>query len=286
MSFKRREELDKLVEEVINSFENYRLDIANITHHYLFHHQHEYVRTLDDILDFFEGKPNKKILEVGCFFGVISICLSKLGFEVYSLDMPEVLSSTHQQKLTDYGLTCVSARLQNYVMPFEDDFFDCIIMCEVLEHLNFNPVPLIKEINRIGKKGSLFYVSLPNIVHLHHRLQFLKGQSFHFSIEEFFEQLEEESVNRPIEPHWREYTMKEIEVLLENMGYSIKKNYYFCVLDYRKELSLKNHFTKLLLNLFPSLKENQTTLAVKERDFDKPLYIPPAWSQRSQRQKI
>ncbi len=288
MKFKRKQELDLLVTEVIDSFKDYSFDLSSnqgSAVQYLLKHKHEYVRTLDDIVDFSSDKVNKRVLEVGAFFGVVSISLAKLGFEVYSLDQPKAMSLTHQKKLMDYGITTRSADLQTYVMPFEDNFFDCIIMCEVLEHLNFNPLPLIKEINRIGTQGSLFYLSLPNIAKYSNRLRLLRGQSLYFPVEGFFRQLEVDSTDHG-QPHWREYTTKEIQKLLEPMGYDIKDQYYFCTLDYRENLTPKNRVTKLVFNLFPSLKENQTTLAVQQQKSDKVFYIPEAWNRIYEKQVI
>ena len=64
-----------------------------------------------------------------------------------------------------------------------------IIMCEVLEHLNFNPLPLLKEINRIGAPGSIFYVSMPNATSIYHRLAVVTGHAGGVQVSEFFEQL-------------------------------------------------------------------------------------------------
>ena len=47
-------------------------------------------------------------------------------------------------------------RLQDYVLNFEEGANNAVIMCEVLEHLNFNPFPLLKEINRILSVGGVF----------------------------------------------------------------------------------------------------------------------------------
>jgi hypothetical protein len=57
-----------------------------------------------------------------------------------------------------------------------------IVMCEVLEHLNFNPLPLIKEINRVGKPNSLFYLSLPNQAYYRNRLKLLFGYFSQFEV--------------------------------------------------------------------------------------------------------
>jgi len=37
-------------------------------------------------------------------------------------------------------------------LPYPDNHFDAVILSEVIEHLNFNPLPVLQEINRILKK--------------------------------------------------------------------------------------------------------------------------------------
>ena len=58
-------------------------------------------------------------------------------------------------------------------------------MCETLEHLNFNPLPVIQEIHRVLKRGGLFYCALPNIASRGNRLKLLEGKSIHNPIAEF-----------------------------------------------------------------------------------------------------
>src|SRR5262249_43301374 len=133
---------------------------------YLRRHTPEYIRTIFDVTRFANANGTKKILEIGAFFGMVSICLAKLGFDVVAADIPEYMSMPEQKERFDrHGIRTASVRLQDYVLPFEDESFDAVIMCEVLEHLNFNPLPLLKEINRVGAANSLFYLSLPNLAY-------------------------------------------------------------------------------------------------------------------------
>ena len=193
------EKAEALVSEVIRGFDGHYLDPYGTegdragVPEYLFMHKHEYVRTISDILNFFGGSGRRKILEIGAFYGVVSICLSRLGFEVCAADTPEYVAiPAHAKRFQDFGVHPVGVRLQNYLLPFESDSFDCVIMCEVLEHLNFNPLPLIKEINRISKIGSLFYLALPNLAQLHNRLKLLFGRSIHPPIRLYFDQLDKD----------------------------------------------------------------------------------------------
>src|SRR5574338_1689212 len=122
---------------------------------YVASHRHEYVRTVRDVLKHCpmgSGDPPPKVLEIGAFFGVVCIALALLGYEVTAADIPEYIELPDQaERYGRFGIRTRGVRLEDFAMPFDDEEFDVVIMCEVLEHLNFNPLPLLKELNRIGK---------------------------------------------------------------------------------------------------------------------------------------
>lgn len=97
----------------------------------------------------FVPSGNKKVaLDIGCRDGYWSDILKQKGFRVKSIDIePHYKGAiTHD---VEKGL------------PFKDETFDLVWCTEVLEHLH-NPEFLIKEINRIIKKGGVSLVTTPN----------------------------------------------------------------------------------------------------------------------------
>jgi SAM-dependent methyltransferase len=241
---------------------------------YLLAHRHEYIRTIADVVKFAENNNVTKILEIGIFFGVVSISLRKLGFQVYGIDIPEYILMPEQQKrFGRHQIETAGVKLQDYLLPFQDDYFDAIIMCEVFEHLNFNPLPLVKEINRIGAPNSLFYLALPNLAYYKNRLKFLRGQGILQPINNYFIQLDP---NEPeiVNGHWREYTGPEIIEILERMGYKIENQYYFSIVDQLENYSLRNRLTQFVFKIFPSFKEDQVTKAIKKQRTEHIFHIP------------
>jgi SAM-dependent methyltransferase len=229
-------------------------------------HREEYERTVRDILTHRPlSRAPIKVLEIGAFFGVVCIALSSLGYDVTAADVPEYIELPEQaERYARFGIRTKGVRLEDFVLPFEDEQFDVIIMCEVLEHLNFNPLPLLKEINRIGRPGSIFYLAMPNATSIYHRIAMFKGHAGGVQVSEFFEQLD--PTNSLIaNGHWREYTAAETRELLEPLGYSILDQYYFSVGDRRPSRSMKGRLFRLFLKLWPHFKENQTTIAVRQR---------------------
>jgi len=242
---------------------------------YVARHRHEYIRTVRDILQF---RPSKcgtlRVLELGAFFGVNCIALSRLGYHVTAADVPEFMDIPAQiERYARHGVATQSVRLEDYILPFDDDSFDVVIMCEVLEHLNFNPLPLLKEINRLGRQNSIFYLSLPNAAQIRNRIRALRGQALGINIKEFFNQLDPRS-SEIVNGHWREYTGAEVQEILVALGYRIEKQYYFSLGETQHSSTFRHLAARIFYEMLPWLKENQTTIAVKERRTDLKFRIP------------
>lgn len=104
--------------------------------------------------------------------------------------------------------------------------FRIVIICEVLEHFNFNPLPALIEINRVLKNDGYIYIGMPNYAKLINRIKLLLGKSIHNSIDDFFRQLDRND-NMIVGVHWREYTLSVTIQLIEKTGFETVKSYYF-----------------------------------------------------------
>jgi SAM-dependent methyltransferase len=242
---------------------------------YLARHRHEYVRTVRDILQHRPPQPGPvRVMELGAFFGTVCIALASLGYDVTAADIPEYIEMPEQvARYARHGVKTKGVRLQDFRLPFEDESCDVVIMCEVLEHLNFNPLPLLKEINRVLAPGGIFYLSLPNYANIRNRVKVLKGGAPGIDVESFYEQL------RPggqviVYGHWREYTGPEVRALLEPLGFRIERQYYFGLSELQNGGGLKKRLARAIYRRFPVLKENQTTIAIREKRTDLPFRIP------------
>jgi len=227
---------------------------------YIEHSLYSYHRTISDVLQIADSMSTERckirILEIGAFIGVVSCSLARLGFDVTALDIPEFMNN---ERLKDRyaldGVTSISANLRDYSIPSESGSFSLIIMCETLEHLNFNPVPVMSEINRLLATGGYLYLSLPNLASLPNRLKLLLGRSIHNPISDFAEQLGRKS-NMIAGIHWREYTAFELEDLVTMGGFSIIQHDFFTT----HKASIP---ARVVYSLFPKLRVNQTVVARK-----------------------
>lgn len=129
------------------------------------------------------GGVRKKVLDVGCNDGLLGQLLIKDGHEVFGVDVSETALDLARER----GLKVNRVNLDTDDLPFENESFDVVTVCEVIAHI-YDTGHLFKEINRVLKKRGLFVISTPNAVSLGRRAAYL------FGIGAFFEaSLEDEN---------------------------------------------------------------------------------------------
>jgi SAM-dependent methyltransferase len=223
----------KLVEDVIGEYRASPIDMLGIgdadgEFAYLNNSKDSYVRTIRDVDGLFgQDRSRASILEIGSFLGAVSVAFKRMGYNVNAVDIPEFHKSPALRALYERnGIPYAGLNLRKSRLPQESGSVDAVVMCEVLEHFNFNPLPVLQEINRVLKVGGFVYIGMPNQASLHKRINLLLGRSVHNSIDDFFKQLDRKD-NMIVGLHWREYTMGETVEMIEKMGFEAVKRYYF-----------------------------------------------------------
>jgi SAM-dependent methyltransferase len=225
-----------------------------------------YVRTVCGILA--AQPPPAKLLEIGPYLGIVALTLAKFGYEVSTLDLPvfannpRLRSVLHRHGIDTVGLDLCSLS----PFPYSDDAFDMIVMCEVLEHLNANPYPMIVECNRVLQQEGQLYIATPNATRLHNRLQMLFGASIHEPVRFFRNQLDPDGTQSNVIAgfHWREYTSLELQDLVSDLGFTVEHHTYIAEPTVR-QTALKIAILPTLYRVFPSLSSRQVVIARKTR---------------------
>lgn len=110
--------------------------------------------------NFTEKRPVSSILDLGCGYGTLLAFSSVIyGSEGTCMDVVPYLQPTVMKK---YNLSFVESNIEKKPFPFNDNQFDVILMTEVLEHLNFHPVPTLQKIFKSLKDGGAFFLSTPD----------------------------------------------------------------------------------------------------------------------------
>jgi len=125
--------------------------------------------------------------------------------------------------------------------------------------LNFNPPPVLKEMNRILKIDGIIYIGMPNQSHILNRIELLIGKSIHNSIDIFFKQLDRNG-NMIVGLHWREYTLAETICMIEKMGFETIQKYYFMEKGGGGTI---RRLIKTLIYIIPSFRPYQVVVGKK-----------------------
>jgi len=230
------------------------------------HNQYENI--LIDFNKIFSGNViNKRVLEISSFLGVVDIALSKIGFEVYTFDIPEFQKNSKLNELyRKYNVHPTSGYLNDVWqngLPYPDNHFDAVILSEVIEHLNFNPIPVLHEINRILKKDGILYITTPNQVNLMNRIKIILGRSIRNSISDSFTQLDQ-TKHTICGIHWREYTLEELIQLLEITGFTVMTYSYSHLTKTNASPLINKIFYATGSLFFPKLADSITIISNKQ----------------------
>lgn len=108
------------------------------------------------------GSPTgKKILDVGCGNGGLSIAFWMAGAKVTGIDIEKSLYDIALKQKEAYGADVDFHLYDGNKLPFQNDVFDMAVSVSVLEHTS-DPVLYLAEILRVLKPGGFLYLGFPN----------------------------------------------------------------------------------------------------------------------------
>lgn len=156
-----------------------------------------------------EVGKNKRVLDVGCSEGFLGEELIKKGNKVYGIDIVEKNLSVAKKK----GLIVKKVDIDTQDLPFEDGFFDAIVLADFIEHV-FDTDEVLRRCAKVLKKNGKIILTTPNIASFGRRIMLLLG------ISPFTEHsLELPTSGFPSAGHIRYYTVKTLREQLEYDGY-------------------------------------------------------------------
>lgn len=195
--------------------------VSHASQNYLDTHQTRLVKTLEITPP---GAACDRILEMGAYLQITPALRSKLGYgEVRGCYFGKLGRTDHRSVTSADGET-FACDIDHFdaekdPFPYPDGHFSTVLCGELIEHLFQDPMHLMCEVNRILKPGGHFVLTTPNVAALRGISAILQGYHpgfFHAYI-------------RPAESgevdarHNREYTPREIHLLLENSGFEVSR---------------------------------------------------------------
>lgn len=148
---------------------------------------------------------NKKVIDVGCNKGYLSSKFKENGCYVVGIEA-DLESANIAKKICDEIVIGDIEQMEKLQYP--DNYFDCMVLADVLEHLK-NPEKALLVLKRYLNTKGFIVASLPNIARIDIRLNLLFGK---------FDYTETGILDRT---HLRFFTLTNAKKLFTDCGYKI-----------------------------------------------------------------
>lgn len=137
-------------------------------HQYAQTHMRRFLKTLELMP---RGGQGKSILEMGCYMQMTPVLKLFLGYEdvrgcYYGPAGESKFQTVAAPDGREFSCHVDLFDAEKDLYPYPDARFDTVLCCELLEHLYFDPMFMMSEINRIIKPGGHLMLTTPNITNL------------------------------------------------------------------------------------------------------------------------
>ncbi len=120
------------------------------------------------------------------------------------------LARSPRDDLADrFDMSYASADIEARPLPFDNERFDLVLFCEVLEHFIVDPYHALLELHRTLKVGGHLLLTTPNVARLENVARILDGHNIY----------DPYSGHGPHGRHNREYTRHEVAWMLSTLGF-------------------------------------------------------------------
>jgi glycosyltransferase involved in cell wall biosynthesis len=159
------------------------------------------------IVDWLEGRPRRRVLDLGCAEGAIAGRLTALGHHVTGVDI--AASDGVKDRVDEF----VQADLDAGLPPEVEGPFDVVIAADVLEHVR-RPEQLLTELHGVMAPGGMLIASVPNFAHWYPRARVALGL-FDYDRRGILDQT-----------HLRFFTRRSFERLCQTHGWRVARRGY------------------------------------------------------------
>lgn len=169
----------------------------------------------------------------------------------------------------EYSFEFINHNIETTDIPYENNYFDCIVFCEVFEHFTNDPMAVLLRIKNSLKENGTLILTTPNVNRLENVARMLAGANIY----------DPYSGYGPYERHNREYNKHELFLLLNHLGFEIEIMYSSDVHENRSN----DFFDTDLIHKFLKFRENDLGqyIFVKAKNVKKANLCKPSWLYRS-----
>lgn len=168
---------------------------------------------------FEEPRAAEEILEIGAHWLHSAFFFANEGHHLHCVDSPNTMRHPGVQAAAKaMGATLHIANHLEFgdgIKDFDDNSMDTVLMCETIEHLAFNPIPLWTEIYRVVKPGGRIVITTPNANQWSKRKaqirRLLRGAGSGIEVSEIF-------ASGTFGHHWKEYTAGELSEYMKALS--------------------------------------------------------------------
>lgn len=168
---------------------------------------------------FLEQEPQGRVLEIGTG-GIIPLALQVLlpELEIVVTNFDDSKEQRHEYSATinNHSGTFHGFRvdLEYDEIPVEDETFDWVLCCEVIEHMEIDPMFMMSEVNRVTKTGGGLLLTTPNIASSRAITKIIYGYEPHFYMQYM--------ASREYHRHNYEYSIHSLSSVIKAAGYQGK----------------------------------------------------------------
>lgn len=192
---------------------------------YFRYHRYRFAAMLAAMLRIAEPAGAPRVLEIGVTPGHYTQLLVGAGYRVSGIDLDP---DTRAALWTRLQVDVANVNLEREGLPYRDQTFDWVVFSEVIEHMRFTPLTLLREFRRVLKPGGRLIISTPNELYLKSRLRTI-ARAFGWqslSTRQEFRTMMALEGDAIYTTHARIYTMAELHWLLEQAGFTVELRSY------------------------------------------------------------
>lgn len=120
--------------------------------------QGEEIKRFEGYIEIIEKyKNNGRMLEIGCALGLFLKVAQEKNWEVYGVEFSDDLAEFARRR---FGLKAIAGGIEETKFP--SDFFDVIVLWDVLEHM-LDPINALRCSIKILQKDGYLFLTIPNI---------------------------------------------------------------------------------------------------------------------------